>query len=283
MLKRKVLAALILSSLFSAAIAADAPSAKAVPAKLPAALQNLQSSAGMTVLSSFPAISGLTGWVVRDAKGSDNTVVYTTADGDALLAGLLLDNSGKNMTASYAAEHLPKPDYAPAFKAFSAGGEAAGVTVGAEKAKAEIIVAFDANCSYCHVLHRMLQPSVDAGDLRVRYVPVAILGADSAPKGAGMLATKDATALVSSIARGGNAEYSNDKDLLARVATNTKLMTKHGFNGTPVVLYKSRAGQDETMHIAHGLPAMLGMFKALNIPGHIEQLQADPSLAKFLR
>lgn len=282
-LKHVILATLVGSAGLVAAphVAAGALTpAGAVPA-VPAVLQMAQTQGGLQIIKDFQAVGGLHGWVVKD-KSSQPAIVFTTADGSVLLAGMAMDTEGRNLTNVYATEHLPQPDYSPAFKAFAPGGTASGVTVGSAKAPAEITVLFDANCGYCKLMHKLVQPAIDAGELRVHYVPVAILSADSAPKGAGVLATKDAKGALDRIANGGPAELAHDKDLLAKVQANTGLMPQHGFNGTPAVLYKVRKGKDETLVVSPGLPAMASMFKALGISGQMEKLKADPALTQYL-
>lgn len=274
MLKRAFFATLLMSSLGLA----PAGAAPLVPTALKAQVE----SGKMKILRDFKAAGGLIGLVMFDKDSNETTIIYSTADGQYVLAGMLLDPEGRNLTKQYADEYLPKRDYAPAFKTFSAGGEAAAITVGSSAAKAEIIVLFDANADYSLLMHRLLKPAIEAGELRVRYVPVATIE-DADVKGAGILASRDGKALLDKIAGGGNADQSKDKTLLDRVRNNTKLMQKYGFNGTPAVLYKAKTGDNETVTASHGVPSLLQMFKALAISGQVDKIKADPALAKYLR
>ena len=301
MLKPAFLAALCALGVGSMApsVAADAPRHKvkvapAAPAvaavltvaavpKLPVVLAMLQGQGGMTVLKSFKAAGGLTGWVVHAEHSGETTIVYTSPDGEVLLAGLLLDKTGHNLTNIYVAEHVPKQDYSPAYQAFAADKDSAGVWVGSAKAIATLTVVMDANCGYCKLMHRLVQPAVDAGELRIRYVPVAILGADSVNKGAGLLASKDAALALASLSSGGSAESSEDPALLAKVRSNTQLLQKHGFTGTPVVFYNTGTASSSTLTVSNGLPSILPMFKALGISGQVDKLKADATLAQYLR
>lgn len=274
MLKRTLAAAILMSSL-GAAIAATPP--------LSGFLKSASESGQLQILRDFKAVGNLHGFVVKEVRTNTTTVVFVSNDGSYTFSGMLLDKEGANLTAKYHEEYVPKPDYTPAFKAFSAGGEATGVVVGSEAAKAEVIVAFDANCGYCKLMHKLVKPAVDAGELRVRYIPVAILGSDSDIKAAGLLASKDAKALVDNIAGGGTADYSNDKALLGKVANNTRLMQKFGFNGTPVVMYKAKSGSDESLVVSPGLPNMVEMFGKLGINGQLDKLKNDPAVSKYVR
>lgn len=267
MLKRALVAIALLSSTV------------AMAATLPPFLKTATESGQLQVLKDFKADLGLTGWVVKEPRNGQATIIFSNPEG-YIFSGMLLDKNGRNLTAKYAEEHVPKPDYTPAYKAFSAGGEAAGVTVGSSTAKAEIVVLYDANCGFCKLLHKMVNPAVEAGELRVRYVPVAILGGDSDKKGAGLLAADNAKEAADAVVDG-TAQLSTDKALLGKVANNTKLMQKYGFNGTPVVLYKNKA--DDTLVVSPGLPSAVEMFGQLGISGQMDKLKADPALVKYLR
>lgn len=278
MFKRHLVAAVLSATFAIPALAASA--AEALP-PLPAALKFAQTNAGLTVIKPFDATSGLQGWVVKDQNSGKHIVVYTTQDGEVLIAGMALDKTGRNLTALYAEEHVPAPDYSPAFNDFT-GSAAASVMVGSSKAPAEITVLHDPNCTFCKLLSRLTRPAVEAGELRIRYVPVAILGGDSAAKAAAILAAKDPGAVLYAQVDGAST-VSNDAALQTKVTANSNLMRKHGFNGTPTVLYKSKAGGQDTMHIANGLPNMLELFTKLGISGQTDKLKSDPALAKYLR
>lgn len=278
---KKAVVGVALAAASLAAFSADAPAAKPFdPAKVPAVLKNPQFAGSMEVQKSFPGPSGLTGWVVKDVANNKQVVLFSTADQNTVLAGMLLDKDGNNLSAAYAEQHIPKPDYTAAFDDISANG--AFAIEGNPKAKAEVTVFYDVNCGFCKLFHKMMQPSIDAGDVRVRYLPVAILGADSGPKGAALLASKDVGKSMAA-AVGGQAEQSSDKALLAKVASNTVLMKKHGFSGTPAVLYKATSGKDSAVIISSGLPTASELFKNLGINGYMDKLKADPQLAQYLR
>jgi len=271
------LAALALGAMMSTAQAAQPLTP--YQGELPTVLKFATASASLEVFKKFEAAEGLDGWVVKDKASGKPVVIYTTKDGSKMLAGMMIDQSGKNLTAEYTETHVPPPDYGPAYTDFT---QAPSVLVGSEKAKAEITVAFDANCGFCKLIHKMVKPSIEAGELRVRYVPVAILGQDSDVKAAGILASADPLAEIDKAATGRPLITSSDKALLAKVTGNTGLMRKHGFNGTPTVLYKGQHGGDETIFIANGVPNMMELFERLGIDGQVDKLKADPSLVRYL-
>lgn len=280
MIHRKVLSAVALTVI---ALGAHAKGEQLKPytGTLPAALQYAKTAGGLEVFKKFEAAGGLDGWVVQDKTSGKNLVVYASKDGEVLVAGMLVDKNGKNLSQAYSEEHIPAPDYSEVLSEITKDG--ASVLAGNPKAKAELTVLFDANCGFCKVLHKLVRPAIEAGELKVRYVPVAILGADSDTKGAGLLAAKNADEAATAAAEG-KAAVSSDKALLAKVKKNTELMKKHGFGGTPVVLYQGKGPKGEdTVYVSNGVPAINEMFARLGISGQTDKLKSDPSLSRFLR
>jgi thiol:disulfide interchange protein DsbG len=290
MLKHKVLAlAVAVASLgLSVAHAANAvkagDSAGQYTGEVPAALQRAKVQGGLEIFKDFEAAGGLHGWVVKDKSTSKYVVVYTTPDGQVLLAGMALDVNGQNLTGKYAEQYVPATDYSPAFKAFTS--EATSVIWGSKKAKAEVTVVMDPNCPFCQLFERMLKPAVDDGKLRVRLVPVAILGHDSPQRAAGLLVAKDVDAyMAKDIVAGeftGDVPTSMDQGALAQVKANSDLMRKFGFNGTPAVLYMSGNGGSQTLNVSPGVPGMAELYKKLGLPEYVEKLKATPEFGRFL-
>lgn len=279
MFKRNLLAAVVLSVTAMSAFAGKAETLKPYVGPLPAPLQFASTQGGLEVYKKFQAAGGLDGWVVQDKSSAKNIIVYTTKDGEALIAGMMLDKNGKNLSGAYSEAYIPEPDYSEALAAFKS---AAAVVEGKAKAKAEMVIVYDANCGFCKMMHKLVAPAIAAGELRVRYVPVAILGADSDVKGAGLLAAKNSTAAMDASVDG-HGETSNDPALLNKVRANTELMKKYNFSGTPVVMYTAKVKGEDTVYVSPGVPAILEVFERLGINGQVEKLKADPSLQRFVR
>lgn len=239
-----------------------------------------QTGPGLEIVEHFEAKGGLDGWVLKDGESGQYFIGYTTPDGEVLLAGLALNAQGENLSALYNEQYVPAPDYSAAMSDFAEVADS--VVLGNAHAPAEIVVAYDPNCGFCKVLHKLVQPAIDAGQLKMRVVPVAILGQDSGPKSAGLLATSDLhNAMVASTYGIGQVQRSNDPALLSKVNANTNLMRKHGFNGTPLVLYEADRAGNPTVYVSNGVPAVKEMFERLGIDGNLDKID-DPSLARFL-
>jgi thiol:disulfide interchange protein DsbG len=284
MFKSKLLTAAVLSLAVVSAFASAGTVEPLTPytGTLPAALQTAASAGGLTVFKKFQAAGGLDGWVVQDKRSGKDIIIYTSKDGEALVAGMMLDKNGQNLSAQYTAANIPAqegPDYTAAIKEFKSGG----VDVGNPKAKAEITVVFDVNCHYCKDLEKVVGSAIDAGALRVHYVPVGILAPDSVTKGAGFLAAKDPKAAMGKIIAG-TADASSDKDLIAKVTANTGIMKKYGFDGTPAVLYMGKDKGEETVFSANGVPNFVDMYARLGLDSKLLDAAAkDPSLARYIQ
>lgn len=265
--------------------AAQAKESVAQPSfEIPEVIKGLQASgAGMTVLNAFDAAGGLKGWIVKDANSGKDVVVYTTQDGQVLVAGLVLDKTGRNLSSEYAEQYLPKADYSKALAEFH--DKSASFDVGSPDAKAVITVVYDPNCPYCHAVHKIVMPAVQAGHLRMRLVPVAILGRDSPEKAAGLLAAVDHTAALNATTSGlGTIQRSSDPKFASQVSANTELMRKYGFNGTPVVLYQYTKDGETTVVASNGVPDIAELFSRMGVPAEdLTEVAKDPDLGRFVR
>ncbi|WP_234484081.1 thiol:disulfide interchange protein DsbG [Noviherbaspirillum pedocola] len=234
--------------------------------------------AGVKVVKSFPAASGLTGWVV--SQGGRYTIVYSTADRKTLLAGALIGEDGASLSSQYEERYVPKPDlaslYAQLEKSFH-------VVEGAAKPAGNVLYVFvDPNCPYCHFTWMALQAYEKAG-LQVRWIPVATLGPTSMPKAIEVMAASDRTAAFRRMeenhgkpwtASAASSEASH-QDIAAKIRANNELMEGFGIAGTPGVIWKDKQGK---VQIKGGMPRLSELPAITGLP---EQKIDDPALAKF--
>lgn len=264
---------LIGAALFSFLVAsASAQAPKDLPAPLALAVQS-----GMAVEQSFPAASGLTGWLVRGEDGKHN-IVFTTADRQTLVAGALIDASGRNLTADYAERYIPKPDFDKFLtrleSAFWFADGASGPDV-----KSVVYAFLDPNCVFCNLAWQALTP-YKAHGLQVRWVPVAFLREDSAGKVAAIVGAKQPSEALAkheaSYRTGGIAPAAVSADLASKLKLNAALMREMGFEGTPAFVWKDpRTGKAQ---------AKGGMVRLSEIPGMTglaAQKNTNPDLARF--
>lgn len=273
---------------FKSGIAAGLASAAAVAALMavtpgqaapayPKALERAV-AAGVSVVRQFPAASGLTGWVL--GQGGRYTIVYTTADGKTMLAGAVVDEQGENLAERYEEQYIPKPDFNAAWQQLE---KSAYVTEGATRAPKSVIYVFvDANCPFCHLAWRAVQPYEAAG-LQVRWIPVATLGPTSLPKAVEVLAASDRLAafrrMEANHGKPWNASAASDPATHAAVAAsidnNGKAMAAFGIAGTPGIVWRDRQGK---VQVKGGMPRLSELPA---ITGLAEQKVDDPALSRF--
>ena len=268
---KKILTGLVLAGVMGAAFAQSAPTPKVL---------NLALAGGMKVDKTFPAVDGMTGYVLSKGSGQP-TVVFTTNDNKYLVAGAIIDEGGKNLTADYAQKFIPKPEYSQ-FQ--SRLDKSAYLIEGSKTPKSIAYVFMDANCIFCHLAWKAFQPYEKVG-LQVRWLPVAFLKKDSAGKAAAMLTAKDPEAALAQnetkfdegSESGGLAPMEQiPSGVQAKIDENAKLMRDMGFQGTPAVVYKDAA--------TGKLLATPGMVKLSELPASLglpAQPNTDAELARF--
>jgi thiol:disulfide interchange protein DsbG len=238
-------------------------SLSAVAAPYPKPIQSLIDD-GLRIEKSFPAVSGLTGWVV--AQNNRYFVVYTTADKKTLIAGNLIGEDGRDLSAVDAEKYVPAPDHSAAYQALTSARTIKEGKGG--KGVRPLYVFFDPNCPYCQKLWQALQSYESAG-LQVQWVPVAYLGPTSQPKAARMLASADSTAAFRAhMQRFGQdrtvpAEATASADVTQALERNLALMHEFGMQGTPALVWQDDAGQVRTLV---GLPPASALPRITGLP-----------------
>lgn len=254
----------------TAASPAPAVSTPAYPPALATAMRG-----GLKVEKTFPAISGLTGYVLN--RDGEYTVVFATPDNQTIINGALIGPDGKNLTPMYTEQHVPKPDYDGMWPSLE---KAPVVITGAKgsQVKAVIYAFLDPNCIFCHLAWKAFKPYEKAG-LQVRWLPVAFLNATSAPKAAAIMQSDDPTAALdrheTNYKTGGidPQGVAVKDDTRAKLESNSKLMKAFGFNGTPALVYKDpRTGKVLTKNGMPRLSELPGMFNLPAIPNNDEEL-----------
>jgi len=161
--------------------------------------------------------------------------------------------------------------------------KADAVVEGAKQPKRVLYVFWDANCYYCNLTWRALQPYEKAG-LQVRWVPVAYQKENSAALAAAVMGAKDrAAALRENETRyraknydgGIKAAVKVPADLAIDLEENMTLMGRFGMSGTPALVWKDATGKVQTNL---GLPPLSKLPAITGLP---EQKIDDPELAKF--
>jgi len=182
--------------------------------------------------------------------------------------------------ASTADAKAPAPEELP--RLFASLEKADAVVEGASSPKRTLYVFFDANCWYCHLTWKALQPYEKAG-LQVRWVPVAYQKDSSTTRAAAIMLARDrAAALRENETRyradaydGGIAPAKPTKALEAQLDANGKLMDRFGVSGTPGLVWKDEKGR---VRIRIGMPRLSQLPAITGLPFRKND---DPELKDF--
>lgn len=157
------------------------------------------------------------------------------------------------------------------------------VQEGATEAKSVVYVFFDANCLYCRLTWKALQP-YEAVGLQVRWVPVAYQQPSSVGRAAAIMLAADRPAALRKNETGYNAKQFDGgiaplskvpPALVAQLQANTQLMQKFGAPGTPALVWQDGQGK---IHFKAGLPHLSELPQITRLPA---QVIDDPELSAF--
>lgn len=177
----------------------------------------------------------------------------------------------------------PAAAAADAQKLFAALEKADAVHEGAADPKRVLYVFFDANCYYCHLTWKALQPYEKEG-LQVRWVPVAYQRPTSLGRAAAIMQARDrAAALRANESRYDAAQFDGGiapwhdvpAKLSAQIEANTELMQAFGAPGTPALVWKEPAG---AIRVKAGVPRLSELPRITGLPARANE---DPELARF--
>jgi thiol:disulfide interchange protein DsbG len=216
----------------------------------------------------FRGTHGLNGVVVQTGNpGSPTTVVWISPDGAAVLAGNLFDANGTDLNQVALVELGYR--YRPAESLRRASAAVARPMLTGTGGPI-LTVFIDANCSYCHLLYQQLMPFVAQHQLKVRFVMVGVIKADSVDRGAAILSAPDPLAALHRDQEAFDTEAEEGgfpiqrtpgtPAAVAAITANNALMDMSGMDGTPAFLYCSKAqGKVEQ---TTGMPQDLRQFLA---------------------
>lgn len=232
---------------------------------------------GAKVVRTFPAASGLTGWVL--AENGNYSLAYTTADNKTVILGNLINEKGENLTELYAEKYFPKPDRSALFKQLEQSAYIADGTL--KHPKSVLYVFTDVSGPYFPYIWKALLPYRNIG-LQVRWMLVAPRPA-SMPKAIEVLDAADPAAALRKMEEGSGKQRSlslglsepDRPDLAEKVRGNTRMMEEFGITHTPGIVWKDHAGK---VQVKSGMPRLSLIPKITGLP---LQETDDPELAKF--
>lgn len=215
----------------------------------------------------FEGPEGLVGVLTIENSSNAKGVIFTNRSGSVVLP-MAISETGENLIEKALVEQdvYAKPDESLTKAASPA---AKGIMFG--KSGPILTVFMDPNCYYCNKLFKDFQAPVKAGKVRLRFVMVGFLRADSSAKSAAILSSGDPLAALAKAESqpddkgAAAAPASTDTVAMETVASNSRLMSDMGPVSTPGLLYCS----DSKVVFMRGVPPELDSFLAsVSAEGH---------------
>lgn len=208
----------------------------------PTQVEQYLMSKGSKITLAFPSQSGMKAIVVDN--GAQKRLFYITPDGKGLVAGLLFDATGNNVTVADLNRAGVRDTGGAATvsqaqwdQIWQEAGQLSYIEEGT--AGPVVYVFFDANCPYCHRLYSNLRQYVAAGRVRVRWLPVAILAESSKSLAAAIYQSAAPKDTLSKMVNWQLLPASTiTQEVNSRLAHDLVLMSSTGFTGVPVILYQ---------------------------------------------
>lgn len=198
-------------------------------------------ASGSRILQRFPSEGGMTA-VVAD-NGREKRLFYVTPDGRALVAGLLFDAAGNNVTD----RDLARAGVGNTVNAVSpavAGKvwqQAQELDVLQDGRGGPTVFAFvDPTCPYSRALMRKVRPLIASGRLTVRWVPIAILSRSSYGLAQTMYEAKSVARSVTDLAEDRlppRPETARVRSILER---NVAVARQTGITAVPILVYRGQ-------------------------------------------
>lgn len=248
---------------------ANAQNSTSLVGALPAPIQ-LAVQGGMRVENKFAAAGNLTGWILAVPGSSDYRVAFTPPTGDVVIAGVMRNAAGDDLTQQYIEEYAPKHNLDAYWPRLA---NARTINQGAQgnAVKSTVYAFFDPNCVYCHFVWEAFQPYMKAG-LQVRWVTTGVLGGDSPAQAAALLSSKDPAAALDQHERTWNPR--NGVAGVAPLATipaaiksaldaNARLLNEMSIRGTPALVYRDTSGR---VRVLEGMPKLNQLPSITGLP-----------------
>lgn len=226
----------------------------------PAVLATIEAQ-GLEIMGDFDAPSGLHGYA--GVAGQEPLTVYTTADGQHALVGVLVDAKGNDVGADALRRLVTLP---MSKRQWAALRTATWIADGVADAPRVVYAFTDPNCPYCHRFWEAARPWVESGKVQLRHIMVGVIRPDSANKVASMLSAKSPIDALTrnerTFDKGGiEAAAKVPEAIRQKLDGNEKLMLQMGFQGTPGIVFLDDQGvlqRRSGLPSASQLPVVLG-------------------------
>lgn len=228
------------------------------PNDLGDALVKAHTDGFFALVQRFDAPLGLRGYLLTSPT-SQPVVIYSDPLGTHLFVGAVINADGDNVATPYLSAYL-EGQMLPAL--FERLDEIGGYVEEGPENEPLIYVMFDPRCPHCADLYGKLRSYVADGTLRVRWVPVDVLGdeplaavvLDAKAVGKGLSTIDSLFARESDSTESVRITSAMEPSAASRTAAsaNGEILALLGLSGTPQILFRARSG---SYQIVRGTPS----------------------------
>ncbi|OGT32218.1 MAG: hypothetical protein A3E87_05380 [Gammaproteobacteria bacterium RIFCSPHIGHO2_12_FULL_35_23] len=201
------------------------------------------------IVKQFDSVSNLEGFVITPTSGpAQQTIVYADKDGNYMIAGAIITPDGQNL-AQLDYDKYVNSALSP--QIFASAQKTNWIQDGNANAPHKAYILVEPNCMACHMLYNTLKPLISSGQLAVRWIFVAFMKPQSEAMVAAIMQTNNPSLAFATDEKNFNVNTetggippatSVSAATKKKIDQNMTFMTQYQFIGTPVVAYKSTAG-----------------------------------------
>jgi thiol:disulfide interchange protein DsbG len=198
-------------------------------------------ASGVQITHRFDSVSGLRA-IVAD-NGKDKRLFYVTPDGKSLIAGLVFDASGRNVTSEDMARaginNSGRTTTITQLQAQKIWQRVQGLKALKDGDRGNVVYAFiDPRCTFCHRFMGMARPHIAAGRLQMRWLPVTILSESSKGLAESLYRASNAGLAIQHLANNALQGLPESPAVRLSLARNLLAMRDTGETGVPLFVYK---------------------------------------------
>jgi len=223
----------------------------------------------LTLLSTFKGPGDLIGYVMKPKQGGSPVILYAQNQGHYAVYGTVIGPNGENLSEQY------QEKYINAYTADLIAAQlpkAATFSEGAADAPYQLYVLADPSCSACHYFYQNVKEQIKNGQLRIQWILVGFVQAESLAQAASIMSDKDPGNAMANNEDGFDAEHEMGgakpmetipAELQAKLDANMAFMHDTGLSSTPTLIFYDKNGK---LSFIQGAPRDISAFLQQSAP-----------------
>lgn len=217
----------------------------------------------LTILSTFEGPGDLTGYVMKPKQGGSPVILYAQNQSQYAVYGTIIGPNGENLSEQY------QEKYINAYTADLIAAQLPKVTSfseGSADAPYQLYVLADPSCSACHYFYQNVKEQIKNGQLRIQWILVGFVQAESLAQAATIMNDKDSANAMANNEAGFDSEHEMGgakpmktipAELQAKLDANMAFMHETGLSSTPTLIFYNKEGK---LSFIQGAPRDISTF-----------------------